>query len=151
VLKLPKKILFAIEAVVDIAYHAGSQPVQSQDITRRQGIPRRYLEQALQQLVRAKVLTGVRGPKGGYNLARERRRISIGDIVQVMNNINKMDDPIENNMGSSLTQTVIRPLWQNVETEMMIRLNKISIDVLCQQAQKNGVASEGRQSLDFTI
>ena len=150
-LKLPKKMLFAIEAVVDIAYHAGSQPVQSQDITRRQGIPRRYLEQALQQLVRAKVLTGVRGPKGGYNLARERRRISIGDIVQVMNNINKMDDPIENNMGSSLTQTVIRPLWQNVETEMMIRLNKISIDVLCQQAQKNGVASEGRQSLDFTI
>lgn len=150
-LKLPKKMLFAIEAVVDIAYHAGSQPVQSQDITRRQGIPRRYLEQALQQLVRAKVLTGVRGPKGGYNLARERRRISIGDIVQVMNNINKMDDPIENNMGSSLTQTVIRPLWQNVETEMMIRLNKISIDVLCQQAQKNGIASEGRQSLDFTI
>jgi len=54
-------------------------------------------------------------------------------------------------MGSSLTQTVIRPLWQNVETEMMIRLNKISIDALCQQAQKNGVASEGRQSLDFTI
>ena len=150
-LKLPKKMLFAIEAVVDIAYHAGSQPVQSQDITRRQGIPRRYLEQALQQLVRAKVLTGVRGPKGGYNLARERRRISIGDIVQVMNNINKLDDPVENNMGSSLTQTVIRPLWQNVETEMMIRLNKISIDVLCQQAQKNGVASEGRQSLDFTI
>ena len=150
-LKLPKKMLFAIEAVVDIAYHAGSQPVQSQDITRRQGIPRRYLEQALQQLVRAKVLTGVRGPRGGYNLARERRRISIGDIVQVMNNINKMDDPIENNMGSSLTQTVIRPLWQNVETEMMIRLNKISIDAPCQQAQKNGVASEGRQSLDFTI
>ena len=119
-LKLPKKMLFAIEAVVDIAYHAGSQPVQSQDITRRQGIPRRYLEQALQQLVRAKVLTGVRGPKGGYNLARERRRISIGDIVQVMNKINKMDNPIENNMGSSLTQTVIRPLWQNVETEMMV-------------------------------
>ena len=150
-LKLPKKMLVAIEAVVDIAYHAGSQPVQSQDITRRQGIPRRYLEQALQQLVRAKVLTGVRGPKGGYNLARERRRISIGDIVQVMNNINKMDDPVENNMGSSLTQTVIRPLWQNVETEIMIRLKNISIDDLCQQAQKNDVASEGRQSLNFII
>ena len=150
-LKLPKKMLFAIEAVVDIAYHAGSQPVQSQDITRRQGIPRRYLEQALQQLVRAKVLTGVRGPRGGYNLAYERRRISVGDIVQVINNVNKMDDPLENNIGSSLTQTVIRPLWQNVETEIIIRLKKISIDDLCQQAQKNGVASEGRQSLDFTI
>ena len=150
-LKLPKKMLFAIEAVVDIAYHAGSQPVQSQDITRRQGIPRRYLEQALQKLVRAKILIGLRGPRGGYNLARERRRISIGDIVHVMRNTNQTDDPLENKEGSELTLTVIRPIWQNIETEMMANLNDISIDSLCQQAQKSGVISEGRQSLDFTI
>ena len=150
-LKLPKKMLFAIEAVVDIAYHAGSQPVQSQDITRRQGIPRRYLEQALQKLVRAEILIGLRGPRGGYNLARERRRISIGDIVHVMRNTNQTDDPLENKEGSELTLTVIRPIWQNIETEMMTNLNDISIDSLCQQAQKSGVISEGRQSLDFTI
>ena len=150
-LKLPKKMLFAIEAVVDIAYHAGSQPVQSQDITRRQGIPRRYLEQALQKLVRAEILTGLRGPRGGYNLARERRRISIGDIVHVMRNTNQTDDPLENKEGSELRLTVIRPIWQNIETEMMANLNDISIDSLCQQAQKSGLISEGRQSLDFTI
>ena len=150
-LKLPKKMLFAIEAVVDIAYHAGSQPVQSQDITRRQGIPRRYLEQALQKLVRAKILTGLRGPRGGYNLARERRRISIGDIVHVMHNTNQTDDPVKNKEGSELTLTVIRPIWQNIETEMMANLNDISIDSLCQQAQKSGIISEGSQSLDFTI
>ena len=144
-------MLFAIEAVVDIAYHAGSQPVQSQDITRRQGIPRRYLEQALQKLVRAEILTGLRGPRGGYNLARERRRISIGDIVHVMRNTNQTVDPLENKEGSELTLTVIRPIWQNIETEMMANLNDISIDSLCQQAQKSGVISEGRQSLDFTI
>ena len=94
-LRLSKKMLFAIEAVVDIAYHAGSQPVQSRDITRRQGIPRRYLEQALQQLVRANLLTGVRGPRGGYNLARERRRISVGDIVLVMRNMEQTGDHLE--------------------------------------------------------
>ncbi len=49
-LRLSKKMLFAIEAVLDIAYHSGSEPVQSREITRRQGIPRRYLEQALQSL-----------------------------------------------------------------------------------------------------
>ena len=150
-LKLPKKMLFAIEAVVDIAYHAGSQPVQSQDITRRQGIPSRYLEQALQKLVRAEILTGLRGPRGGYNLARERRRISIGNIVKAMDNTNQTDNPLENKKGSELTLSVIRPLWQNIETEMMANLNDISIDSLCQQAQKIGVVSEGRQSLDFTI
>ncbi|MEE8500053.1 MAG: transcriptional regulator, partial [Kiloniellales bacterium] len=42
-LRLSKKLLFAIEAVVDIAYHAGPGPVRSTDISRRQGIPRRYL------------------------------------------------------------------------------------------------------------
>ena len=144
-------MLFAIEAVVDIAYHAGSQPVQSQDITRRQGIPRRYLEQALQKLVRAEILIGLRGPRGGYNLARERRRISIGDIVHVMRNTNQTDNPLENTEGSELTLTVIRPIWQNIETEMMTNLNDISIDSLCQQAQKSGIISEGSQSLDFTI
>ena len=64
-LKPSKKLLFAIEAVLDIAYHAGGEPVQSREITRRQGIPRRYLEQTLQHLVRSGILTGVRGPRGG--------------------------------------------------------------------------------------
>ena len=150
-LRLSKKMLFAIEAVVDIAYHAGSQPVQSRDITRRQGIPRRYLEQALQQLVRASLLTGVRGPRGGYNLARERRRISVGDIVRVMRNMEQAEDALEEDIGSELTQTVIRPLWREIQTDMMARLDEISIDYLCQQAQDNDVVSEGRQSLDFTI
>ncbi len=150
-LRLSKKMLFAIEAVVDIAYHAGSQPVQSRDITRRQGIPRRYLEQALQQLVRANVLTGIRGPRGGYNLARERRRISVGDIVRVMRQLESANDPLEQDNGSELTHSVIRPMWQDVQSEMMVRLDEISVDDLCQDANKAGVASEGRQSLDFTI
>ena len=60
-LRLSKKMMFAIEAVLDIAYHSSAEPVQSRDITRRQGIPRRYLEQALQHLVRNGLLIGVRG------------------------------------------------------------------------------------------
>ena len=77
-LKPSKKLALALEAVVDVAYHGGAEPVQSQDIARRLGLPRRYLEQVLQQLVRAGVLKGVRGPRGGYRLARERRRVTRG-------------------------------------------------------------------------
>ncbi|MEK9662300.1 MAG: Rrf2 family transcriptional regulator, partial [Alphaproteobacteria bacterium] len=55
-LRLSRKTLFAIEAVLDIAYNAGPEPVQSREITRRQGIPSRYLEQVLQQLVREGLL-----------------------------------------------------------------------------------------------
>ena len=73
-LRLSKKTLLALEAVVDVAYNARPDPVQSKEITKRQGIPQRYLEQVLQQLVREGVLKGVRGPRGGYRLARARRR-----------------------------------------------------------------------------
>ena len=85
--RLTKKMIYALEAVVDVAYNGRTGPVQSRDITRRQEIPQRYLEQVMQQLVRAGILKGVRGPKGGYNLARERRRVSVGEIVRVVNSM----------------------------------------------------------------
>ena len=83
-LRLSRKLMFAIEAVVDIAYHTADTPVQSKDIATRQDIPRRYLEQVLQQLVREGVLRGVRGPRGGYRLARERRRVTLGQITRAL-------------------------------------------------------------------
>ena len=150
-LRLSKKMLFAIEAVLDIAFHAGSEAVQSREITRRQGIPRRYLEQALQQLVRQEILIGVRGPRGGYRLARERRRISIGDIVRVVRNMETAEDPINDSAGSPLGREVVRPLWQELQGEIMERLDAVTVDELCIRADKAGVVSEGRKHLDFSI
>jgi len=150
-LRLSKKMLFAIEAVVDIAYHSGGQPVQSGDITRRQGIPRRYLEQVLQRLVRAKILSGVRGPRGGYNLARERRRISVGEIIRIVRAMELSSDPLADDTGSDLAVKVIRPIWIDLQNEVMTRLDELTIDDLCNDANKRGVPSEGRQNLDFTI
>ena len=144
-------MLFAIEAVLDIAYHSASAPVQSHQITKRQGIPRRYLEQALQHLVRGDVLIGVRGPKGGYRLARERRRISVADIVRVVQimekNENKDDDTLESDLG----RKVVQPLWSELQEEMTARLEDVSIDDLCSRAKDEGVVSEGQRNLDFII
>lgn len=150
-LRLSKKMLFAIEAVLDIAYHAGPEPVQSREITRRQGIPRRYLEQALQHLVRRGILVGVRGPRGGYRLARERRRISVGDIVRVVRDMESANDLIASTPGSELGHKVVRPVWQELQGEVMRRLDKLTVDDLCNRANETGIASEGRQNLDFTI
>src|SRR5579862_9008348 len=96
-LKLSRKTLLALEAVIDIAFNARPEPVQAREITSRQGIPQRYLEQVMQQLVRAGVLKGVRGPRGGYRLAKERRRISVGEIVRVAESVedekNEISEP----------------------------------------------------------
>jgi len=150
-LRPSKKMLFAIEAVLDIAYHAGGEPVQSREITRRQGIPRRYLEQTLQQLVRSGILVGVRGPRGGYRLARERRRISVGEIVRVVRALETAEDPYQDVPASELGKKVIRPMWTELQEEIMQRLDAITVDDLCMRSYHTGIPSEAQTKLDFII
>jgi Rrf2 family iron-sulfur cluster assembly transcriptional regulator len=146
--RMSKKLLYAIEAVLDIAYNSGSMPVQSKDITKRQGIPRRYLEQVLQQLVRAGILSGVRGPRGGYLLARERRRITVADITRVVA-LAETEDATE--PPSDLGGKVVWPMWTGFEDEMMARLETVTIEELCLRANSEGVRSEAAERLDFII
>ena len=150
-LRLSKKLLFAIEAVVDIAYHAGPEPIRSTEISRRQGIPRRYLEQVLQQLVHHGILSGQRGPRGGYRLARERRRISVGDIIRVVRELEGTGDPTDETEGSEIGIKVVRPLWKQMQQEMMGRFDEMTVEQLCDMARGEGVQSEAAQVPDFSI
>jgi Rrf2 family protein len=149
-IRLPKKLLFAIEAVLDIAYNAGTQPVQSKDITARQGIPRRYLEQVLQKLVRAGILSGVRGPRGGYLLARERRRITLGDITRVVATPERAEDA-RSGPQSELGLQIVGPVWDDLETGLITRLDKVTIEELCLKAKEAGIDSKAAERLDFVI
>ncbi len=149
-LHLSKKMLFTIKAVVDIAYNAGSRPAQSRDITRRQGIPGRYLEQSLQHLVRRNILIGVRGPKGGYRLARDRRQITIGDIVRVVRAMEGDGNPAAEAAGSDLGVKVVRPIWAELQDQAMTRLDAMSIEDLCDRARRSGVSPEDRPDLKYS-
>jgi Rrf2 family protein len=149
-LKLSRKTLLALEAVIDIAFNARPEPVQAKEITARQGVPQRYLEQVMQQLVRAGILKGVRGPRGGYRLAKERRRISVGDVVRVAEAIeDEESEAIE--PRSDLGTRIVSPLIQSLQDEVMQRLDAISIEDLCQRARTQGVDTGGRSTADFTI
>src|SRR4051794_33439312 len=147
-LGLPKKTLLAIEAVLDIAYHSAGVPVQSSAITARQGIARRSLEPLLQQLTRAGILSGVRGPRGGYRLGRERRRITVGEIVRL---VAGGAEEIADACGSELGQKVVRPLWGVLNDEVMARLDGLTLEDLCRDARDAGIASDAAKTLDFTI
>ncbi len=149
-LKLSRKTLLALEAVIDIAFNARPEPVQAKEITARQGVPQRYLEQVMQQLVRAGVLKGVRGPRGGYRLARERRRISVGDIVRVAESLDDGESESAE-PHSALGARIVTPLILSLQEEVMQRLDAISIEDLCQRARAVGVDCGGRTSADFAI
>lgn len=150
-LRLSKKLLFAIEAVVDIAYHAGAGPVRSTEISERQGIPRRYLEQVLQQLVHRGILSGQRGPRGGYRLARERRRISVGDIIRIVRELEGTGEPAAETEGSEIGVKVVRPIWLEMQQEMMARFDALTIEELCNRARALNIPSETKHVPDFTI
>jgi Rrf2 family protein len=150
-LRLSKKLLFAIEAVVDIAYNAGVSPVRSTEISRRQGIPRRYLEQVLQQLVHQGVLSGQRGPRGGYRLARERRRITVGEIIRVVRKLEGAGDPASETDGSEIGIKVVRPIWIEMQHQMMARLDNLTIEELCEKAREQQVPREAASAPDFSI
>ncbi|HEY4125645.1 MAG TPA: Rrf2 family transcriptional regulator [Rhizomicrobium sp.] len=149
-LKLSRKTQLALEAVIDIAFNARPEPVQAKEITSRQGVPQRYLEQVMQQLVRAGILKGVRGPRGGYRLAKERRRITVGEVVRVAESIDdgENDGP---DARSDLGARIVTPLIQSLQDEVMTRLDAISIEDLCQRARSAGVDCGGRPTADFTI
>jgi len=136
-LRLSRKTLLALEAVIDIAYNAGPSPVQAKDITARQGVPHRYLEQVMQQLVRAGILKGVRGPRGGYRLGRERGAISIGDVVRVAMSLDEGEVAADG--GSELGKRVVVPLMASLQVDVMEKLNRISIEDICHRARATGL------------
>ncbi|MFM7346796.1 MAG: RrF2 family transcriptional regulator [Tagaea sp.] len=139
-LRLTKKLLFGIEAVLDIAYNAKSRPVQASAITKRQGIPKRYLEQVLQALVRAGVLAGQRGPKGGYRLARPADAITVAEIVRIVCTIEIAPDPLLGAPASALGHKIVRPIWIDLQTELLARLEKLTLAELVERAKQSGVA-----------
>jgi Rrf2 family protein len=149
-LKLSRKTLLALEAVIDIAFNARPEPVQAKEITARQGVPQRYLEQVMQQLVRAGVLKGVRGPRGGYRLAKESRRISVGDVVRVAESIDD-EEGANPEPRSELGARIVTPLIHTLQEEVMTRLDAISIEDLCTRARAAGVDCGGRSTADFII
>ncbi len=80
-MKLSTKSRYGVRAMFDMAYHAGNLPAQIKDISRRQNISPRYLEQIFQDLKKAGLLKSRRGPQGGYSLARPADQISVKEII----------------------------------------------------------------------
>lgn len=150
-LSLSRKQLLALETVIDVAVHARPHPVQARDITKRQNVPQRYLEQVMQALVRGDILRGVRGPKGGYKLARERRRIKAGDIVRVIAELEKQqaqqqeqDNP-KTCIGAGYTSKLRGELQDNI----LNWLDDTSVAELCENVHTENKQAEA--NVDFTI
>jgi len=148
---LSRRSVLAIAAVVDIALHARNGPVAAKALAGRHSLPPRHLETLLQSLVRSGILKGTRGPRGGYELARERRRISCADVVRAALAVEPEEEG-NGHRGSPLVESVVEPLQKEASNALIERLHQLSIEDLCREADRRAllVPSEGEVT-DFTI
>ena len=144
--KIQKRIIYAIEAVIDIALNSGVNPVQNLSIAKRQGIPKRYLEQTLQILVKNNILVASRGPRGGYRLAKERRKIKILDIIKSVTTEKEVNELYKSN----ISKIIIQPLINKFLEESMVYLNKISVEDIYNQYKKKNKDNSNKK-VDFVI
>jgi Rrf2 family iron-sulfur cluster assembly transcriptional regulator len=130
---LPRKGILAIAAVIDIALNARGRPVAAKALATRHSLPPRHLEPVLQALVRHGILKGVRGPRGGYELAREQRRITADDILRAAANADDIDGASLAN--SSLLAKVVMPALGQAEHAFSDALARINVEDLTQSAE----------------
>ncbi len=147
---LSRRSLLAIAAVVDIALHARPMPVAAKMLAERHNLPPRHLETVLQALVRHGILKGVRGPRGGYELARERRRITAGDVVRAAMTANG-DDGLPPLPESRLVDEVVAPVIRQAGDAFLSALDAVTIDSLCTRADGTAVLAGAPVTADFTI
>src|SRR5271155_3047837 len=133
---LSRRSVLAIAAVVDVALHSRSAPVAAKALAARHKLPPRHLEILLQGLVHARILKSVRGPRGGYELARERQRITVGEIVRTAMSLSTAD-PDDLGANSVLLDRVIEPAMHRAGETFLGNLDSTTVEQMCETAEKS--------------
>jgi Rrf2 family transcriptional regulator, iron-sulfur cluster assembly transcription factor len=136
-MRLTTKGRFAVTAMVDLALRQNRGPVTLAAISERQHISLSYLEQLFGKLRRAKLVSSVRGPGGGYNLAQGPQAITVADIVTAV------DEPLDATQcgGRENCQDEKRcmthDLWATLNEKMYDYLSSVTLaDLVAHQAGK---------------
>lgn len=145
--RLSDKSLLAIAAVVDVALHARGTPVAAKALAARHALPPRHLEPVLQALVHAGVLKGVRGPRGGYELARERRRITVAEVVRVVEA--ESEEALDN--FPEIVRDVVQPAVAEAERAFEAALDGVTVEDLCRASAQRSTKRGMPEGIDFTI
>ena len=145
-MRLSTKSRYGVRAIFDIAYHSGGLPTQIKEISKRQEITPRYLEQIFQKLKRAGIVKSIRGPKGGYYLARKPEKIMVSDIIRAM------DESIEPVFCARPAKgrkkcrreeaCVAQMIWREAGQRLSAFFDSITIERMCKMAKGLGIEKQ---------
>jgi Rrf2 family iron-sulfur cluster assembly transcriptional regulator len=137
-MRLTTKGRFAVTAMIDVALHGSDNPVTLAAVSERQRISLSYLEQLFGKLRRHGLVDSVRGPGGGYNLARPAASVSVAEIILAV------DEPIdatqcggrENCLDDRRCMT--HELWAGLNAHIFSFLRSVTLAELVRQQRKEG-------------
>jgi Rrf2 family iron-sulfur cluster assembly transcriptional regulator len=139
-MRLTTKGRFAVTAMIDVAMHNGDGPVTLAGVAERQKISLSYLEQLFGKLRRAGLVDSVRGPGGGYNMARAPQEVSVADIITAV------DEPIDATQCGGKEnchddrRCMTHELWANLNAHIFSFLTSVTLEQLVRQQDKSDVA-----------
>lgn len=136
-MRLSTRAQYAVRAMVDLSLYATDKPVSLKEIAQREDIPLSYLEQLFFRLKNGGIVTSIRGPGGGYILARNSALIKVGEIVvtveEPLSPVACMD---EGSAGcSKISQCVTHNIWKGLGERIRGFLDAITLEDLTQEAR----------------
>lgn len=155
-MRLTTKSRYGARAIFDIAYNSAGMPVQIKDISKRQAIPPRYLEQIFHKLKKSNIVKSVRGPGGGYILTNDPKKITVGDVIRAIK------EPIypvfcadekdgHNKTCSKELLCVTRQVWVEAGEKITEYFDSITISDLCERARKMGITKDVKHTFNYSI
>lgn len=145
-MRLSTQSRYGVRAIFDIAYHSEGLETQVKDISRRQGISQRYLEQIFQKLKRAGIVGSKRGPSGGYFLNKTTENITIGEVIRITEGditpvlcVNPEDSsqPCERSR-----ECVTQMVWDEAGKRLKEYFDSVTIKDLCKLAKEMGLKKD---------
>jgi Rrf2 family transcriptional regulator, iron-sulfur cluster assembly transcription factor len=142
-MRLTTKGRFAVTAMLDLAINGDAGPVALAGVSERQGISLSYLEQLFGKLRRHKLVSSVRGPGGGYCIARPLDLLSVADIVRAV------DEPLDATQCGGREnchdehRCMTHELWTSLNTRMYEYLGSIPLsELVTKQRTRNALLAE---------
>jgi len=134
-MRLTTKGRFAVTAMIDLAMQGGKEPVTLAEISERQKISLSYLEQLFGKLRRRELVSSVRGPGGGYQLAKKAEELSVADIIRAV------DEPIDATQCGGREncrderKCLTHDLWASLNERIFEYLNSVTLAQMVTKAQ----------------
>ncbi len=130
---------YALRAMVDLALHSNDGPVLRHNIAARQGISAAYIAQLFQRLCASGLADGVKGPGGGYILARDAATISAGDVIQAVEGpvaVVQCTLPGNETFCNRMDRCTTFPLWKRLSATISEVLDSVTLQDLCDEARQ---------------